>query len=95
MTRCQRLTWVENFQFVNFNSEDQPLSSERLVKADENTTNPLIDANAQIINHKITERLNLSNSTVHDYLKHTSLISSVNIRVPYVLTEIHLYRHVE
>ena len=42
--------------------------SGRLVEADEDTIKALIDVNRRITTREIAERLNLSNSTVHDHL---------------------------
>ena len=52
----------------NFDVEDAPCSG-RPVEADKDTIKVLIVANRPITTREITERLNLSNSTVHDHLK--------------------------
>lgn len=69
--------------------------SGRPVEDDEDTIKALIDANRRITTLEIAERLNLSNSTVHDHLKRLGLISKLNIWVRHVLTERNLCRRVD
>ncbi|XP_047370017.1 histone-lysine N-methyltransferase SETMAR-like [Vespa velutina] len=70
-------------------------SSERPVEADKDTIKPLVDANRQITTREIGERLNLSNSTVYDYLKGLGLTPKLDIWVPHVLTERNFCRRVD
>ena len=78
----------------NFDVEDAPRSG-RPVEAGEDTIKALIDANRQITTREIAERLNLSNSTVHDHLKRLGLISKLDIWVPHVLSERNLCRRID
>ena len=68
LTECQCQNWFAKFRSGNFDDEDAPRSG-RPVEADEDTIKALIDANRRITTREIAERLNISNSTVHDYLK--------------------------
>lgn len=86
LTERQCQNWFAKFRSGNFDVEDAPRSG-RPVKADEDTIKALIDANRRITTREIAERLNLSNSTVHDHLKRLGLISKLDIWVPHVLTE--------
>ena len=68
LTERQCQNWFAKFRSGNFDVEDAPRSG-RPVEADEDTIKALIDANRRITTREIAERLNLSNSTVHDHLK--------------------------
>ena len=68
LTERQCQNWFAKFRSGNFDVEDAPRSG-RPVEADEDTIKALIDANRRITTCEIAERLNLSNSTVHDHLK--------------------------
>ena len=67
LTERQCQNWFAKFRSGNFDIEDAPRSG-RPVEA-EDTIKALIDANWRITTREIAERLNLSNSTVHDHLK--------------------------
>ena len=56
---------VCKFRSGNFDVEGAPRSG-KPVEADEDTIKALIDANRRITTREIAERLNLSNSTVHE-----------------------------
>jgi hypothetical protein len=64
------------------------------VETDEDTIKVLIDGNRRITTREITERLNLSNSTVHHHFKRLGFISKARhtVWVPRVLTERNLCR---
>lgn len=94
LTERQCQNWFAKFRSGNFDVEDAPRSG-RPVKADEDTIKALIDANRRITTREIAERLNLSNSTVHDHLKRLGLISKLDIWVPHVLTERNLCHRVD
>jgi [histone H3]-lysine36 N-dimethyltransferase SETMAR len=94
LTKRQCQNWFAKFQSGNFDIEDAPCSG-RLVEADEDTIKVLIDENRRITTREIAERLNLSNSTVHDHFKRLGLISKLDIWVPYVLTERNVCRRVD
>lgn len=47
-------------------------------------------ANRNRITRKITAKLNLSNSTVHDYLKRHLFVPKLNFRLPHNAKEIDL-----
>jgi len=72
MTERQCQNWFAKFRSGNFDVEDAPRSG-RPPKADENTIKALVDANRRITTRELAERLNLSNSTVHDHLKRLGL----------------------
>ncbi|XP_035221380.1 histone-lysine N-methyltransferase SETMAR-like [Stegodyphus dumicola] len=84
LTECQCQNWFEKFGSSNFDLEDTPCSG-RPVDADEDTIKALIDAKQRITTREITERLNFSNSTLHDHLKCLDLISKLDICVFHVL----------
>ena len=65
---CQCQNWFVKFRSGNFDVEDAP-RSRKPVEANEDTIKALIDTNRRITTCEIAERLNLSNSTVHDHLK--------------------------
>ena len=90
--QCQN--WFAKFRSGNFDVEDTPRSG-RPVEADEDTIKALVDANRRITTREIAERLNLSNSTVHNHLKRIGLISKLDIWVPHALTERNLCRRVD
>ncbi|CAK9827579.1 Histone-lysine N-methyltransferase SETMAR [Anthophora retusa] len=90
--QCQN--WFAKFRSGNFDAEDAPRSG-RSVEADKDTIKALIDANRRITTREIAERLNLSNSTVHDHLKDLGLTSKLDIWVLHVLTERNLCRRVD
>ncbi|XP_025264307.1 histone-lysine N-methyltransferase SETMAR-like [Camponotus floridanus] len=94
LTERQCQNWFAKFRPGNFDVEDVPRSG-RPVEADEDTIKALIDANRRITTREIAERLNLSNSTVHDHLKRLGLISKLDIWVPHVHTERNLCRRVD
>ncbi|OAD55670.1 Histone-lysine N-methyltransferase SETMAR [Eufriesea mexicana] len=98
LTERQCQNWFAKFRFGNFDVEDAPRSG-RPVEADcissIDTIKALIDANQRITTREIAERLNLSNSTVHDLLKRLGLISNLDIWVPRVLIERNLCRRVD
>lgn len=94
LTERQCQNWFAKFRCGNFDVEDAPRSG-RPVEADEDTIKALIDANRRITTREIAERLNLSNSTVHDHLKRLGLISKLDIWVPHVLTERNLCRRID
>lgn len=79
LTKRQCQNWFAKVRSGNFDIEDAP-RSRRPVKADEDTIKVLIDANRRITTCEVAERLNLSNSTVHDHLKRLNLISKFTIR---------------
>jgi ATP/maltotriose-dependent transcriptional regulator MalT len=87
--QCQN--WFAKFRSDSFDVEDEPRSG-RPVEVIEIIIKALIDANRRITTREIAERLNLSNSTVHDHLKRLGLISKLDICVPHVLTERNLCR---
>lgn len=74
--QCQN--WFTKFHFGNFDDEDAPCSG-RAIEADEGTIQALTVANCQIATHEFAEKLNLLNSTVHNYVKHLGLISKLSI----------------
>lgn len=86
LTERQCQNWFAKFRSGKFDVEDAPRSG-RPVEADDDTIKALIDANRRITIREIAERLNLSNSTVHDHVKRLGLISKLDIWVPHVLTE--------
>ncbi|GFW13806.1 histone-lysine N-methyltransferase SETMAR [Trichonephila clavipes] len=90
--QCQN--WFAKFRSGNFDVEDAPRSG-RLVEADKDAIKALVDANWRITTREIGLRLNLSNSTVYDYLKGLGLSSKLDVWVPHVLTERHLCRHID
>ena len=94
LTERQCQNWFAKFRSGNFDVEDAPRSG-RPVEADEDTIKALIDANRRITTREIAERLNLSNSTVHDHLKRLGLISKLDIWVPHVLSERNLCRRID
>ena len=94
VTERQCQNWFAKFQSGNFDVENAPRSG-RPVEADEDAIKALIDANRRITTREIVERLNLSNSTVHDYLKRLGLISKLDMWVLHVLTERNLCRRVD
>ncbi|GFV96226.1 histone-lysine N-methyltransferase SETMAR [Trichonephila clavipes] len=65
------------------------------VEADKDTIKALIDANSRITTREIAERINLSNSILHDHLKGIGLTTKLDIWVPHVLMERNLCRRVE
>jgi hypothetical protein len=62
------------------------------VLTERHTIKALIDANRRITTREIAERLNLSNSIVHDHLKRLGLLSKLDIWVPHVIMERNLCR---
>ncbi|XP_047362644.1 histone-lysine N-methyltransferase SETMAR-like [Vespa velutina] len=90
--QCQN--WFAKFRSGNFDVEDAPCFG-RSVEADKETIKALVDANPRITTHEISERLNLSNSTVYDHLKGLGLTSKLDVWVPHVLTESNLCRRVD
>jgi [histone H3]-lysine36 N-dimethyltransferase SETMAR len=94
LTKRQCQNRFAKFRSGKFDVEDAPRSG-RAVEADEDTIKVLIDENRRIITREIAERLNLSNSTVHDHLKRLGLISKLDVRVSHVLTEKNLCRRVD
>jgi len=78
LTERQCQNWFAKFRSGNFDVEDAPRSG-KPVKANEDTIKALIDANRRITICEIAERLNLSNSIVHDHLKRLGLISKLDI----------------
>ncbi|GFS48091.1 histone-lysine N-methyltransferase SETMAR [Trichonephila clavipes] len=60
----------------------------RPVEADKDAIKALVDANRRITTREIGLRLNLSNSTVYDYLKGLGLSSKLDAWVPHVFREI-------
>ncbi len=73
LTERQYQNWFAKFRSGNFDVEDARHSG-RTFEADEDTIKALIDANRRITTREIAERLNLSNSTVHDHLKRLGLV---------------------
>ena len=98
LTERQCQNWFAKFRSGNFDVEDAPRSGrpvEEHNRPDEDTIKALIDANRRITTREIAERLNLSNSTVHDHLKRLGLISKLDIWVPHVLSERNLCRRID
>jgi predicted HTH transcriptional regulator len=85
-TKCQCQNWFAKFRSENLDVEDAT-RFERPVEADEYTIKVLIVENRRITTREITERLNLSNSTVHDRFKRLDFISKLDIWVRHVITE--------
>lgn len=54
----------------------------------------LIDTNRRITTHEITERLNLSNLTIHDLVKRLGLISKLGIWISRGFTKRNLLRRI-
>jgi len=94
LTQRQCQNWFTKFRSGNFDVEDAPRSG-RPVEADEDQIKALIDANRRITTRDIAERLNLSNSTVHDHVKRLGFISKLDIWVPHFLTERNLLRRID
>ncbi|GFU53218.1 histone-lysine N-methyltransferase SETMAR [Trichonephila clavipes] len=69
--------------------------SGRPVEADKDAIKTLVDANRRITTREIGLRINLSNSTVYDYLKGLGLSSKLDVWVPHVLTERNLCRCID
>ncbi|EFN75615.1 Histone-lysine N-methyltransferase SETMAR, partial [Harpegnathos saltator] len=78
--------WFSKFRSGNFDLKDASHSG-RSVEADEDQIKALVDANRHLITREVTERLNLSSSTVHEHLKRFGFVSKLNIWVPHVLKE--------
>ena len=81
------------FRSGNLNLEDAPRPG-RLLEADVDNIKSLVDANRRITTREITERLNLSNATVHKHMKRLEFISKLDIWVPHVLTGRNLLRRI-
>ncbi|KZC14623.1 Histone-lysine N-methyltransferase SETMAR [Dufourea novaeangliae] len=88
---CQN--WFSKFRSGNFDVKDTT-RFERPVKVDEDQIKALVEANRRITTREFAGRLNLSNSTVHVYLKQLSIVSKLDIWGPQVLKERDLIRRI-
>ncbi|GFV34817.1 histone-lysine N-methyltransferase SETMAR [Trichonephila clavipes] len=94
LTVLQCQNWFAKFRSDNFDVEDAPHSG-RPIEADKDAINALVNANRRITTREIGLRLNLSNSTVYDYLKGLGLSSKLDVWDPHVLTERNLCHRID
>lgn len=94
LTERQCQNWFAKFRSGNFDLQDAARGG-RPVEADDDKIQALVDANRRVTTREIAERLNLSNSTVHDHLKGLGLVSKLDIWVPHILTERNLLRRID
>ena len=86
LTERQCQNWFAKFCSSSFDVENAS-SSGRPFEANEGKIKASIDANRRVTTREIAEKLNLSNSTVHDHVKRLCLILKLDTWAPHVLTE--------